>query len=265
MPSIPKNLSDFSALINVVKDLRGPDGCPWDKEQTHQSLTQYAIEEAHEFAEAADQGNTKDIIEELGDLLLQVVLNAEIGRQEGKFHIGDVIKSINNKMIRRHPHVFADVKVDGIEDVWNNWQQIKEQEKGSPKGFNIPAHLPALIYSQKIGIKTRKFNFDWNHVNDVIAKVEEELQELKEAIAVKSTQEQQEEVGDLLFSVVQVARHLDLDAEQSLRMTNKKFEERFRYMQKIADEDGLNFKELSEDTLEDLWIKAKLHLSRQNK
>ena len=257
MPQEPENLRDFKSLVEVVKSLRGPDGCPWDKEQTHQTLTQFAIEEAHELAEAIDQANRDDIVEELGDLLLQVVLNAEIGRQNGSFDIHDVIESINKKMIRRHPHVFSDTKVTGTEEVWQNWDKIKAQEKKKPKGFNIPPHLPALIYSQKIGIKSEKMNFDWANVSDVIAKVEEELSELKEAISQKTIHDQQEELGDLLFSVVQVARHLQFDAEQALRKTNQKFERRFQHMQLLAEQQGLNFAKLSQAKLEELWLAAK--------
>ncbi|MCB0391256.1 MAG: nucleoside triphosphate pyrophosphohydrolase [Bdellovibrionales bacterium] len=265
MPKAPENLSSFKALTDVVEALRGPDGCPWDKEQTHQSLTQYAIEEAFELAEAIDQGSQKDLIEELGDLLLQVVLHSEIARQEKRFSIEDVILSINEKMVRRHPHVFADVKADTSEEVIENWQKIKEQEKTEHSksfSFNIPKNIPALIKSQKIGQKTHKYNFDWNTPQQVVEKIEEELQELKEAIAHKNSNEQQHELGDLLFSTAQLARHLNFDAEQALRKTNTRFETRFAKMHEYAKAESKDFHILTPEELEAYWEKAKIELNK---
>ncbi|MCB0357897.1 MAG: nucleoside triphosphate pyrophosphohydrolase, partial [Bdellovibrionales bacterium] len=212
MPKAPEKLNTFASLTEVVKILRGPDGCPWDKEQTHQTLTQYAIEEAFELAEAIDTGSRDEIIEELGDMLLQVVLHAEIARQSANFDIHDVIESIAEKMVRRHPHVFSDVQAETAEDVIVNWAKIKAEEKKNKRqneSFDIPKNLPALIRSQKIGHKTKKSNFDWQTSQQVMAKIEEELAELKEALTTQDKPAQQSELGDLLFSVVQLARHLD--------------------------------------------------------
>lgn len=258
MPKAPEKLNTFNALIEVVRSLRGPDGCPWDKEQTHQTLTQYAIEEAFELAEAIDEGSKAALIEELGDLLLQVVLHSEIARQEESFDIYDVINSITEKMVRRHPHVFSDVVAETSEQVIENWQKIKEKEgKSKIFQFDIPKNIPALIRSQKIGSKTKKFNFDWTHPKQVVEKIEEELQELKEAILLKDTNEQQKELGDLLFSTAQLARHLNFDAEQALRQTNSRFEGRFAKMQAYALAEGKDFTQLSTAELESYWDRAK--------
>lgn len=263
MPKPPVNTQEFNSLVEIVKHLRGPDGCPWDKEQTNNSLTQYAIEEAHELAEAIDRGQDAEIVEELGDLLLQVLLHSEIGRQEKKFELQDVIKGISEKMIRRHPHVFADSKVKDSTEVLAKWAEIKSSEKQTTGDSDqnpfqsIPVHIPALIRAQKVGAKTVRYNFDWENIEDVVAKVDEELAELKEAIAHKSKEDQQEELGDLLFSIVQLARHLNFDAEQSLRKTNKKFEFRFMRMREIIKREGMDFKKLTVSELERFWKKAK--------
>jgi tetrapyrrole methylase family protein/MazG family protein len=204
-------------------------------------------------------------VEELGDLLLQVILNAEIGRQAGQFTLADVIQGITEKMIHRHPHVFGDVKVDGSAEVLNNWAKIKDAEKAlksetipdSPFA-SIPETLPALIRAQKIGAKTVRYNFDWENSDQVVAKVDEELGELKEAIQEKSPLEQQKELGDLLFSITQLARHLNFDAEQALRMTNKKFEKRFIKMRGLVADDGRDFTKLPVQELEKYWQKAKV-------
>lgn len=255
----------FLAFVEVVEKLRGPNGCPWDKEQTHATLTQYAIEEAHELAEAIDQGDTPHIREELGDLLLQVVLHSEIARQDRSFQLEDVIRGVSDKMIRRHPHVFGNTQVSGSDEVMKNWNQIKQQEKAdtlanstkaSPFG-NIPLSIPALIRSQKIGAKTVRMNFDWERPEQVLEKVEEELGELKEAMSEKSLEEQQMELGDLLFATVQLARHLNFDAEQALRMTNKKFELRFAKMRELVELDHKDFGKLPPAELEIYWKKAK--------
>lgn len=261
MPKAPENLREFSSLLKVVEFLRGPDGCPWDKEQTHQTLTRYAIEEAFELAEAMDAGDRGEIRDELGDLLLQVILNAEIARQEGEFDIFDVIENLNAKMIRRHPHVFGDVKVSGSSDVLKNWAEIKAEEKGhsteKPLSFDIPLGLPALIRAQKIGEKTGKVDFDWSSPKECWAKVREETAELEEAISLNEREAMEDELGDLLFSLAQLARHLRLDSEQALRRCNRRFEERFTRMQERVLADGLKWSELSSDERERYWKAAK--------
>ncbi len=275
MPTPPKNLRDFSSLVKVVEDLRGPQGCPWDKEQTNRSLTPYALEEACELAEAIEGGQTPEIIGELGDLLLQVVLHAEILKNDNLGDISDVIEGINSKMIRRHPHVFADTQVEGSDEVLSNWEDIKKQERLKenkaelrPGEFEVPKGIPALQRSSKIGKKTTKTGFDWSHWSQVIEKVDEELVEVKESIANFENQKSDEqlshvedEIGDLLFAISQLARHLKIDPEQALRKTNKRFESRYKKMIDFCEEDNKNFTELSVEQKEELWRKAKKSLS----
>ncbi|MGE0763496.1 MAG: nucleoside triphosphate pyrophosphohydrolase [Bdellovibrionales bacterium] len=258
MPQPPKNLRHFSSLVEVVTALRGPEGCPWDKEQTHQTLTRYAIEEAAELSEALDSGDPEAIREELGDVLLQVVLNAEIARQTGTFNIEDVIETLNRKMIHRHPHVFATTKVDGAAQVVSNWHQLKAQEKkDKPLSGGLPAALPALLASQKIGEKTKAYRFDWARLEDVVAKVEEELAELKDALTHQDKGAQMRELGDLLFSLAQLARHMGGDSEQALRQTNLRFEKRFLKMFELLKTSGLDPAKASAEQLERHWQLAK--------
>lgn len=261
MPQAPHQRRDFSALIQVVEALRGPDGCPWDKEQTHQTLTRFAIEEAHELAEAIDEGQDKAIKEELGDVLLQVVLHSEIARQDGRFTIEDVIETLNEKMIRRHPHVFGDVEVSSSREVLDNWTAIKAKEKGQtsnqPAPFAIPKDLPALIYSQKIGEKTRRARFDWSELTEVLVKVKEELAEFEEAAQAGVFEQMEHELGDLLFTVAQLARFFKADAEQALRKTNRRFERRYMKMQELALAQSKVFSELDSAEKESLWQAAK--------
>lgn len=260
MPKAPQNTREFEGLVKVVEHLRGPDGCPWDKEQNHQTLTRFAIEEAHELAEAVDSGNPELIKEELGDVLLQVVLNAEIARQEGKFDVHDVIQSISDKMIRRHPHVFADVKVADSNEVLKNWGEIKAEEKREKKkafSFDMPAAMPALIRAQKIGEKTKRVAFDWENAEQCWGKVAEEYGELREALDSKDRAHIEAELGDMLFCLAQLARHLDMDGEQALRKTNTRFETRFSKMQALVVADGKAWDSLPDAEKESYWKKAK--------
>ena len=259
MPKPPSDTESFQSLVEIIAALRGPDGCPWDKEQTHESLTQYAMEEAHEFADAVENKGDEDICEELGDMLLQVVLNAQVAKDRNAFEIKDVIKSISEKMIERHPHVFADEKFENSEAVRENWDKIKNKGKteSSNPFASIPNTLPALQRSQKIGHKSIRYNFDWDKVEDVVAKVDEELAEVKEAIASKNQDHIRMELGDLLFAVTQLSRHLEVDAEQSLRQANKKFENRFAAMSELLVADSMDIKKMTVDELEVYWAKAK--------
>lgn len=260
MPKAPDNLREFAGLIKVVEHLRGPDGCPWDKEQSHSTLTRYAIEEAHELAEAIDGGDVQELRDELGDLLLQVILHSEIARQSGTFDIFDVIQNLNEKMVRRHPHVFGDVKVTGSGEVLKNWTEIKAIEKGGspavekPLSFDIPMGLPALLRAQKIGEKTAKVDFDWKNADQCWEKVEEETRELREA---RTREEKESELGDLLFSIAQWARHEGLDSEQAARKCNQRFEARFRRMQEAVAADGKKWKGLPAEEKEKYWKAAK--------
>lgn len=264
MPRPPQNLREFKGLVTIIEALRGPDGCPWDKEQTHSSLTRFAIEEAHELAEAIDSDSPVEIKSELGDLLLQVLLHAQIASEVGRFDISDVIETLSEKMVRRHPHVFSNVEVADANEVTQNWETIKANENSGKRKnteeftFDLPKGLPSLLASFKIGEKTKKYNFDWQAPADVFAKVEEELQETKEALAQRDKNMLSHEIGDLLFSVAQLARHLEIDPEQALRTTNRRFETRFSTMIKIAKTNHQDFKSLNSEELEELWQKAKL-------
>lgn len=259
----PKDLKSFSSLVQVVQTLRGPTGCPWDKEQTHTSLTRYAIEEAAELAEAIESQDSAAICEELGDVLLQVVLHAEIARQEGRFDIHDVIRGLNEKMIRRHPHVFGDKDLKTAGEVVSHWQELKKQEKANrPLSGGLPKELPGLIAAQKIGERTRSYRFDWDKISDVMAKVDEEMGELNETLSSGQRERQSAELGDVLFSLAQLARHLKLDAETSLRATNLRFEKRFLKMQELILKDGQDFKTMKSEVMEQYWQRAKSEVEK---
>lgn len=266
MSKIPKNLNDFKSLMRIVEVLRGPGGCPWDREQTHRSLAPFAIEEAFELAEAIELGEVNHLVEELGDFLLQVVIHAEIGRQEGSFTMDDVLSSICSKMISRHPHVFSDVSAENSEEVLRQWEQLKGKEskdkgkKPHSSKFGGPVALPALQRAQKIGEKTKRLRFDWSNPHEVLAKVAEEFEELKGALAEKNRERTEAEFGDLLFSVVQFGRHLKVDAEQALRGANRRFEERFGRMQELASQGGETFANIPPEKKEELWQRAKRDL-----
>lgn len=301
MPKGPENLKDIResvhALVGIVADLRGPNGCPWDKEQNHRSLARYAIEESHEmvealeereaFREAMDPGKTtlkntapaelqninrfafltNKFKDELGDVLFQVVLHSQLAAEEGAFTFDDVVASLSEKLVRRHPHVFGDVKVNGTEDVFKNWELIKKAEKEArgEKGalISVPASLPALQRAFAIGEKTNKLKFDWEGPTDVWLKVEEEFSELQEAMDNDVMSEIEHELGDLLFSLAQLARHYELDPEQVLRTANSRFLGRFEkmvayYREKEAatnnvDEALKKFSALSTEEKEKFW------------
>ena len=273
----PEHLERFDAFVKIVEALRGPDGCPWDKEQTHRSLVPYAIEETFELAEAIESGDDLETVGELGDVLLQVVLHAEIARQENRYSIDDVVRGISEKMVRRHPHVFGDTQVSSSKDVLNNWADIKAEEKkakGSVKSkssFDVPVGLPALQRSHKIGEKTHKAKFDWPDARGVFEKVDEEIQELKAEFSkisghVPPTDELkaklEHEIGDVLFSVSQLARHLGLDAEQALRTTNTRFEKRYFHMRQFVESSGREWSALSDPEKEIAWQASKKALGK---
>lgn len=273
----PRHLKTIEALRQVVAALLGPQGCPWDKEQTHQSLAPYALEEAFELVEAIESGSQKEMVEELGDYLLQVVLHSEIARLERRFSLEDVCEAINRKMIRRHPHVFSDQSAADSAEVLAKWAQLKESEreaKSRPQAqrqsmFSLPVNLPALQKAQKIGAKTADYCFDWGAPAEVMEKVEEELREFRTEWSAGELDRAGEELGDVLFSLVQLARHLGIEAENSLRAANRRFEGRFFTMLKLAAEQGLlpqsdspgqlrsSFAALSPQQKQALWDQAK--------
>lgn len=257
-PAHETALAEFQQLLEIVQKLRGPDGCPWDKEQTQKTLAAYAIEEAYELAEAIESGNSLDVRDELGDFLFQVILQAQVAEDLREYTIADVIRRLNEKMLHRHPHVFGDVGSRSIDQVWLHWDKLKAKEHAKPKPvFSYPRNMPALQASHKVGVKTEGYKFDWQTPEQVFEKVEEEVQELKVALANKDLKELEHEIGDVLFSVAQLARHLGLEAEQCLRSGNRRFENRFNQVLKISGLGKDEFRELPPEQMEKLWQQAK--------
>ena len=262
------NLTALQQLIDVVAQLRSPDGgCPWDLVQTQQSLIPFVIEEAHEVVDAIQMGDQAAIAEELGDLLLQVVLQAQIASDQGHFELAQVAQGISEKLIRRHPHVFGDVEAETVEEVRQNWEQIKAAEKGdtedpnklAPKLKRYARSLPPLTAGMKISRKAAAVGFEWDTVEGVWDKFEEELNELKTAIAHESKANQQAELGDLLFTVINIARWHDLDPVEALQGTNRRFIQRFSQVEEAA---GRPLSDFSLEELEALWRQAKAKLAK---
>ncbi len=263
MPEAPGNLKDIHALQQLIADLRGPDGCPWDRDQSHKTLAPYAIEEVHELVEAIEKNDATHMCEELGDVLFQVVLHSQLAFEQNLFSLPDVIESISKKIVRRHPHVFSDLKVSGLDEIHANWEAIKKIEKKDrpPKLFDIPEGLPALQRAFKIGEKTQKLNFDWLEIKSVLQQLKAEIAELEEAMtelnSVKKTEHLQHEIGDVLFSAAQVARHLEIEPESSLREANRRFLKRFEKMLEVGKVTTEQFKNLTTADKENLWKIAK--------
>ncbi|MCM0649008.1 nucleoside triphosphate pyrophosphohydrolase [Clostridium swellfunianum] len=261
---VPKSLDnnlDFTDLVQIMDTLRCEDGCPWDREQTHESLKRYLIEECYEALEAIDEKDDDMLVEELGDVLLQVVFHAQIGKEEGFFDIKDVIKSVSNKMIERHPHIFGEVKVENSNEVLANWDEIKKKEKGfetyTEELRHIGKNLPALMRAEKVQGKAKKVGFDWDKVEDALDKVFEEFQEVKDVYKDKNKARILEEVGDLIFAAVNVARFLDIEPENALNYTIDKFINRFEYIEQSAISKGMNLKDMTLEQMDTLWEEAK--------
>jgi len=256
----------FDRLVQIVATLRGENGCPWDRAQTHETLKSDLIEEACEVIETIDARDPKKLLEELGDLLMQVMLHAQIAKDGGDFSISDVIQSITDKLIRRHPHVFGDVTVNDTAEVLKNWEAIKRNEAGYEERKSIldgiPNHLPSLLRAQKIQSKAARVGFDWDSVSDVLPKLEEELREIQESIAKGDSAEIEMEVGDLLFSVVNLCRFLDVQAEEALRKANRKFITRFQQMEATLERRGKTFQDYDLAGLDHIWNEAK---SKENR
>jgi MazG family protein len=259
----------FENLVAVQARLRAPGGCPWDREQTHSTLRTYLIEEAYEVLDAIEKGSSQDLAEELGDLLLQVLFHADLARETGAFDISDVVTGIHEKMVRRHPHVFGNVKAKTPGEVLKNWAQLKAKEKlaaskgvssqdSSPSALDgVPRNLPALLEAYQITRRAAQVGFDWERVEGIYEKLEEETAELRAALASSNPPSAEEELGDLLFSVVNLARFLGLDPEVTLKHSNLKFKERFQEMEKAAAGAGQRLSQLSKVELECLWEAAK--------
>lgn len=261
-------MKEFSYLHKVIAKLRGPGGCPWDREQTHASLKPYLLEETYETLAALDENNPALLREELGDLLLQIVLHSVIAEEKKEFSLKEVVQDIAAKMIRRHPHVFAKTKVSGVKEIWHNWEQIKKTEK-KPKAEasildSVPANLPALFRATKVQKKAARVGFDWTEIKPVIEKVREELSEFEASTAATrsedtlgSREETIEEFGDVLFSLVNLSRKLEIDAEDALRLATKKFESRFKKIESQLQKEKKDFKDCSAQELDQYWNEAK--------
>ncbi|GAB6281181.1 MAG: nucleoside triphosphate pyrophosphohydrolase [Thermovirga sp.] len=268
MEKIPILNERLEQLLQIMEKLRAPAGCPWDREQTLASLRPCILEETYELIEAIERNDSSSISEECGDLLLQVVFIARIGMEEGRFDLADVIQGLNEKLLRRHPHVFGGAKIETSEGVMKNWDLIKQRERKKKERDSsifagIPPNLPALVKSQRIQARAAKVGFDWKEgdLEAVIGKIREEVQELSEAIAHVESDHIDEEMGDLFFAMVNLARHLGIEAEFSLQRANRKFVERFRLIEGYVEESGREWSDYSLDELENLWQNAKRTLS----
>jgi MazG family protein len=251
----------FAELVRIMARLRGPGGCPWDREQTHASIKPYTIEEAYEVAEAIDDGDDRELCKELGDLLLQIVFHAQMAAEENRFTIVDVVRAINDKLIRRHPHVFADAKVEGTADVLRNWSRIKAEERQASADRSalagVPRSMPALLRAQRLGEKAAHVGFDWDGAAGVQAKLHEELAELDAALASGDRGAVEEELGDLLYAATSLARHLDLSAEHALSRAADRFARRFRHMEAALAAQKRHVRDASSAELDELWEEAK--------
>jgi len=260
-------LNAISRLLKIVATLRSPGGCPWDAEQTPESLKPYLLEETYEVLAAIDGGEPDAICDELGDLLLQIVFQARLFEERQDFDMADVANSIADKLIRRHPHVFAGNKQRGKKALAAQWEKIKAEEKmsrGEPAKLlgDVPPHLPALLRARKLSEKASRAGFDWSEVDGIFAKIEEELQEFREALSRTDQQAMTDELGDLLFAVVNLGRFMHIDAEEALRQTSNRFVARFGHIETTLAEQGRTFEQSSPAEMDSLWNDAK---SRERK
>ncbi len=264
----------FEKLVAVQARLRAPNGCPWDREQTHQSLRTYLIEEAYEVVEALESGNDTKFAEEMGDLLLQIVFHSQIAREEGRFTVTEVIREIHDKMVRRHPHVFGKTRAKDSAEVLRNWEQIKAEERRSSDNKRdsktgdsaakevslldgVSRGLPATLEGFQLTRKASRIGFDWQDAGGVFEKMQEETEELKKALREQDHLKTEEELGDLLFAVVNLSRFLKVDPEIALKKANAKFSLRFRAMENLARKNGREFKDLPREEMESFWDAAK--------
>jgi len=257
--------TDIQKLVDVMSKLRAPDGCPWDKEQDHDTLKRFLIEEAYEVIEAVENKDYEHLKEELGDLLLQVVFHAQVANENKLFNFQDVIDGIYNKLLHRHPHVFKDALVHSSRDVEVQWEDIKRKEKknlnadGTERSAidGVPKGMPATLQAVRLTEKAGRVGFDWENAKQVMDKIEEELDELKVSFAKNDRKEIEHELGDVLFAACNLARHLNMDPEEVNRKALQRFSDRFRFMEKKALERGTKFKELPFSEMEKLWVEAK--------
>ncbi|HXD33899.1 MAG TPA: nucleoside triphosphate pyrophosphohydrolase [Pyrinomonadaceae bacterium] len=266
----------FADLVELMNRLRSPDGCPWDREQTYSTLAPMLLEEAYEAfeaVEAANEGRAHELRNELGDLLFQVVFYAQVAKERGEFSVDDVTNAVHEKMVRRHPHVFADAKADSTSEVLRSWEAIKAEEKRAAGDSGekdtsildgVSSKAPALMEAHQLSTKAARVGFDWQKIEDIFTKIEEELDELRAAIAAHADSKAEadhtrvrEEVGDLIFAVTNVARHLHVEPEAALKLTNRKFRKRFGHIESRLREQSKDFAATTLDEMESLWQEAK--------
>jgi tetrapyrrole methylase family protein / MazG family protein len=258
IPRLPENeIFDFQRLLDIIARLRGPGGCPWDRKQTHESLARHMVEEAHEAVDAIHDGDWEHLSEELGDLLLQVTLHAQLGSEENTFDIRDTLRLIIEKLLRRHPHVFGEAELKTPEEVIARWERIKADERGDASVLEgVATGLPALVYAFKLQSRAARIGFDWGHGEEVLPKLEEELGEIREVLR-SGEGDLEDELGDLLFTVVNVSRHYQIDPEIALRRAARKFADRFRLVEEMVCEQGLHMENMSMAELDELWEASK--------
>jgi tetrapyrrole methylase family protein / MazG family protein len=266
--------ANFNDLLELMKRLRSPDGCPWDREQTYNTLAPMLLEEAYEAFEAAEEastGNPKELRDELGDLMFQIVFYAQVATERGEFTIDDVIEAIHSKMVRRHPHVFGEEQAETAADVLRKWETIKAAEKREKHGDanasildGVPSKAPALMEAHQLSTKAARVGFDWEKVEDIFDKLNEEIEELREAIRTHQStnneadhQRVRQELGDLIFAVTNIARHLQVEPEAALKLTNRKFRKRFGYIEQELRARGKEFENTTLSDMESLWQEAK--------
>ena len=259
-----KDQYDFNDLLDIMARLRAENGCPWDREQTHESLRIYMIEETYEVLEALDAGDRDKFCNELGDLLLQIVFHAQIARENGEFDINDVTTEICRKLISRHPHIFGDVRADTPDQVVENWEAIKKREKQlkSQTGVlkDVPSNLPALMRSYKVQQKAAQVGFDWDDIEDVFNKVDEEIRELRDVYKSKNVERITDELGDTMFALVNLSRFLKVQPELALTGTVNKFIRRFEYIEQQSTKAGKKLEEMTLAEMDELWNEAKVKL-----
>ena len=249
------NLDNLATLVDIIARLRGPQGCPWDREQTHLSLKPNLVEECYEVMEAIDQGDSRKLSEELGDLLMQIVLHAQIAAEWGNFDIKEVLRKINAKLIHRHPHIFGEAKVKDAQEVVLSWEALKKEERGGSSLLSgLPKGMPALAYSQAVQRRAARVGFDWKEISEITEKLVEEVQELQQTT---NHEQRTQEFGDLLFTLANIARRLDVDLEEALRLANERFYGRFSYMEEICRQRGISLDSLSLEEQDKLWQEAK--------
>lgn len=256
-----KDRYDINDLISIIALLRTPQGCPWDREQTHESIKKNFIEETYEVIEEINKHSVEGLREELGDVLMQVALHCQMESECNNFDFNDVCNELCQKLVIRHPHVFGDVKAENTQDALKSWDSVKQQTKGYKSRYqsmvSVPIELPALMRAQKVQEKASKAGFDWRDKDGAISKINEEINELLNAVEHNSQPEIEDEFGDLLFSCVNVSRFLNVDSEEALKKATDKFIKRFQIVEKLADEKGISMKESSLEELDMLWDKAK--------